>query len=403
MAGGNRSKTLNDDSPTELGRAARMTRDLVRCASVTPEEGGALGLIESWLRPYGFEIHRLVFSEAGTYDVENLYAEIGPGNPCLVFAGHTDVVPTGDETRWSFPPFSGLVRDGEIWGRGATDMKSGVAAAIAAVLDHLDQYGVPAKGSIAFLITGDEEADAINGTVKLLEWAKARGKTFDACVLGEPTNPAVMGEMMKIGRRGSLSGDLIVEGVQGHVAYPQLAQNPIDALVRLMSPLKDPLDAGTAFFPPSNLEFTSVDVGNPARNVIPARAIAKFNIRFNDTWTSCTLETELRRRLAGVNDAASFDLVCHPTNAEAFLTRPGPFVDLVAEAVEAETGRKPQLSTTGGTSDARFIQAYCPVIEFGVVGKTMHQIDERVTIADIDALARIYGRVIARYFDLQTS
>lgn len=383
---------------TELSRAARMTRDLVQCPSVTPAEAGALGLIESWLKPYGFEIHRPVFSETGTYDVENLYARIGTGSPCLVFAGHTDVVPTGDEARWSRPPFCGEVIDGEIWGRGATDMKSGVAASIAAVLDHLDAHGAPKKGSIAFLITGDEEADAINGTVKLLAWAKARGEVFDACLLGEPTCPETFGDMMKIGRRGSLSGDLTVEGVQGHVGYPHLAKNPIDGLMRLMAALKAPLDEGTQHFAPSNLEFTSVDVNNPARNVIPAQAMAKFNIRFNDRWTSQTLEAELRRRLAGVNDAAEHSLICHPTNAESFLTEPGPFVERVAKAVEAETGVKPVLSTTGGTSDARFIQAYCPVIEFGVVGKTMHKIDERVAIADVEGLARVYGRVIRDYF-----
>ncbi len=385
---------------TELSRAARMTRDLVRCASVTPEEGGALVLIESWLQPYGFEVHRPVFSEAGTYDVGNLYARIGTGAPCLVFAGHTDVVPTGDESRWSQPPFSGAVINGEIWGRGACDMKSGVAAAIAAVLDHLDAHGVPAGGSIAFLITGDEEADAINGTVKLLAWAKARGEVFSACILGEPTNPQTMGEMIKIGRRGSLSGDLVVEGLQGHVAYPHLAKNPIDGALRLMAALKEPLDAGTAHFSATNLEFTSIDTGNAARNVIPRAVTAKFNIRFNDTWTAATLETELRRRLAGVNDAPEYALTCHPSNAEAFITLPGPFVDLVAAAIQAETGRMPQLSTTGGTSDARFIQAYCPVLEFGVVGKTMHQIDERVAISDVDTLAAVYGRAIRAYFSL---
>ena len=244
---------MTQPPPDALSRAARMTRDLVTCASVTPIEGGALALIEAWLRPYGFEVHRPVFSQAGTYDVENLYARIGSGGPCLVFAGHTDVVPTGDEARWSQPPFSGAVINGEIWGRGACDMKSGVAASIAAALDHLDRHGVPANGSIAFLITGDEEADAVNGTVKLLEWARARGERFDACILGEPTNPETMGDMIKIGRRGSLSGDLTVEGVQGHVAYPHLARNPIDGLVRLMAALKEPLDAGNAHFIPTNL------------------------------------------------------------------------------------------------------------------------------------------------------
>jgi succinyl-diaminopimelate desuccinylase len=382
---------------TELSRAARMTRDLVACPSVTPAEGGALALIEGWLAPYGFTVHRPVFSGSDSYPVENLYARIGAG-PCLVFAGHTDVVPPGDAAGWLHPPFSGAVVSGAIHGRGAQDMKAGVAAALAAVLDHLDRHGAPERHAIAFLITGDEEADAVNGTVKLLEWAKARGERFDACLLGEPTNPRAMGDMMKIGRRGSLSGDLTVEGVQGHVAYPQLARNPIDGLMRLMAALKaTPLDAGTPHFLPSNLEFTSVDVGNAARNVIPARAVAKFNIRFNDRWTSASLAAELRRRLDGVNDAPDFMLACHPTNAEAFLTAPGPFVELVARAVEAETGRRPELSTTGGTSDARFIQAHCPVVEFGTVGDTMHKVNERVAIADIDTLTAIYGRVIRAF------
>jgi succinyl-diaminopimelate desuccinylase len=382
----------------DLSRAARMTRDLVMCPSVTPIEGGALALIEGWLRPHGFEVHRPVFTEAGAYDVENLYARIGGAGPCLVFAGHTDVVPPGDEAAWAHPPFAGHVENGIIHGRGAQDMKAGVAAAVAAVLEHVERHGVPANGSIALLITGDEEAEAINGTVKLLDWAKARGERFDGCVLGEPTNPRAMGDMMKIGRRGSLSGDLVVTGVQGHVGYQNLARNPIDGLMRLMAALKaSPLDEGTAHFLPTNLEFTSVDVGNTARNVIPARAVAKFNIRFNDLWTSRTLEAELRRRLAGVNDAPDFALHCLPTNAEAFLTEPGAFVGLVARAVEAETGRKPELSTTGGTSDARFIQAYCPVIEFGTVGDTMHKVNERVAIADIDTLTAIYGRVIRAF------
>jgi len=378
-------------------RAVAFTQALIQCPSVTPEPGGALAMIETWLKPYGFEVHRPVFSETGTPDVENLYARLGTAAPCLVFAGHTDVVPTGEEARWSEAPFSGTIRDGMVWGRGAADMKGGVAASIAAVLDHIDAYGVPA-GSIAFLITGDEEGPAINGTVKLLDWALARGERFDACILGEPTNPEMMGDMMKIGRRGSLSGDIIVEGKQGHVAYPQLAKNPIDALMRLLSALKEPLDAGTAHFSPSNLEITSVDVGNDARNVIPASASARFNIRFNDLWTSASLEAELRRRLASVNDAPDFTLTCLPSNAEAFITTPGPFVALMRAAVMAETGREPVLSTTGGTSDARFITKACPVIEFGLVGQTMHQIDERVAISDIDTLTAIYRRAIEAFF-----
>jgi succinyl-diaminopimelate desuccinylase len=384
------------DADPALSRAAAFTRDLVRCQTVTPEASAALDCIEAWLKPYGFVMDRPVFSEPGTPDVENLYARIGHGDPCLLFAGHVDVVPTGEASRWHHPPFSGAVEAGELWGRGAADMKGGVAASIAAVLDHLDAYGAPTKGALAFLITGDEEGPAINGTVKLLEWAKARGETFTACILGEPTNPDSMGDMVKIGRRGSLSANLVVEGVQGHVAYPHRAQNPIDGLMRLIAALKStPLDAGNAHFDASNLEITSVDVGNPSRNVIPATARAEMNIRFNDIWTAQTLEAELRRRLAAVNDAPDYTLTYLPTNAEAFLTAPGAFVDRVVGAIEAETGRKPVLSTSGGTSDARFICHHCPVIEFGLVGKTMHQIDERVSIADIDVLTRIYRRMIA--------
>lgn len=378
-------------------RAVAMTAALVKCESVTPAEGGALELIAQWLAPYGFEIHRPIFQSEGGYAVENLYARIGSGAPCLVFAGHTDVVPPGDAGSWDRHPFSGEVADGMVWGRGACDMKSGVAAALAAVLDWIDANGPPKRGSLSFLITGDEEADAVDGTVKLLAWAKARGEVMSACLLGEPTNPHAMGDMMKIGRRGSLSGDLYVQGVQGHVAYPDLARNPIDGLMRLMAALKEPLDAGTPHFLPSNLEFTALDCGNAARNVIPNRAGVKFNIRFNDLWTSTTLGAELRRRLATVNDAPAYELTLLPTNAEAFLTAPGPFVEMVAEAVAAETGRRPQLSTTGGTSDARFIQAYCPVVEFGVVGKTMHKTNEQAAIADIDCLTAIYRRVIERF------
>lgn len=387
-----------NESPSP-SRALTFTRELIRCETVTPEAKSALVCIEGWLKPYGFYVHRPVFAENGTPDVENLYARIGQGAPCLVFAGHVDVVPTGEASRWQHPPFSGAVEAGEIWGRGAADMKGGVAATLAAVLDYIDAHGVPKIGSIAFLITGDEEGPAINGTVKLLEWAKAKGETFTACLLAEPTNIENLGDMVKIGRRGSLSADLIVEGMQGHVAYPHRAINPIDGLMRLIAALKaTPLDNGTAHFDASNLEFTSVDVGNMARNVIPATARAQLNIRFNDVWTPQSLEAELRRRLAGVNDAPNFTLTCERTNAIAFLTQPGPFVDKVVSAIAAETGRTPVLSTSGGTSDARFICNYCPVIEFGLVGKTMHQIDERVNIADIDALTRVFTRLIEGYF-----
>lgn len=375
-----------------------LTQALVRCPSVTPEEGGALSLLAGILGQAGFEVHRPVFTEEGTPDVENLYARIGSGEPALVFAGHTDVVPVGDASRWSRDPFSGEIAEGVLYGRGACDMKSGVAAAVCAVLRALNGKP-PKRGSIAFLITGDEESVAINGTVKLLEWAKARGEILTACVLGEPTNPNQMGDMLKIGRRGSLTGRLTVTGKQGHVGYPHLALNPIDAMVKLLASLKaTPFDAGTEFFDATNLEISTVDVGNVATNVIPAQARATFNIRFNDIWSPDTLKAEIERRLSVAGSSAGYELSFEPCNAVAFLTKPGPFVELVASAVAAETNRTPVLSTTGGTSDARFIQNYCEVVEFGVVGKTMHQVDESVAVADIEALTRVYERIIQGFF-----
>ena len=381
-----------------MSEALDLCRDLIRCPSVTPDDAGALGLIERVLGQAGFETHRVSFSQEGYPDTPNLYARIGTGAPCLLFAGHTDVVPPGDAAAWRFDPFSAEVADGMIWGRGATDMKGGVAASIAASLAHIRAHGME-KGSIAFLITGDEEGPAVNGTVKLLDWAQARGERFDHCILGEPTNPDALGDMIKIGRRGSLSGRLTVHGKQGHVGYPQLADNPVHHMLRLCAALlARPLDSGTAHFDPSNLEITTLDVGNPAVNVIPALAKAAFNIRFNDLWTPATLEAELRARLALVAGAANYELQMAPTNAHAFLTQPGPFVDMVARAIAAETGRSPVLSTTGGTSDARFIKNVCPVVEFGLIGKTMHAVDERIAVADLDALTAIYGRVIEAYF-----
>ena len=375
-----------------------LTQALIRCPSVTPAEGGALSLLADILAKAGFEVHRPVFSEPGTPDIENLYARYGEGAPCLVFAGHTDVVPVGDEARWTLPPFSGEIRDGVLYGRGACDMKAGVAASVAAAVNHIAAHGLK-NGSIAFLITGDEEGPAINGTVKLLDWAKARGEVFTACVLGEPTNPAALGDMLKIGRRGSLTGRLTVTGKQGHVGYPHLAQNPLPSMVALLAALKaTPLDQGTEFFDASNLEVTTVDTGNPATNVIPAACRATFNIRFNDLWTPQTLADEIRRRLNRAGADAAFDITFDPTNSVAFLTKPGPFVELVRGAVAAETGREPKLSTTGGTSDARFIKNYCEVVEFGVVGQTMHGIDECVAVSDITGLTAIYERVIAGFF-----
>ncbi|MGJ3263703.1 MAG: succinyl-diaminopimelate desuccinylase [Salinarimonas sp.] len=380
-------------------RAVDLARELIRCPSVTPAEGGALALLAGVLERAGFRVERPVFSAPGTPDVENLYARIGTGAPVLVLAGHTDVVPPGDEGRWTHAPFSGEVVEGVLYGRGAVDMKGGIAAMLAAALDFAaTRPGFP--GSIAVLITGDEEGPAINGTVKLLDWAKARGERFDACILGEPTNPERLGDMIKIGRRGSLSGTLVVHGVQGHVAYPHLARNPIDGMVRLIAGLKaEPLDTGTAHFGASNLEVTTVDVGNPAKNVIPAQARASFNIRFNDTWTPATLEAEIRRRLdVAAGNSVTWEATFEDTNAVAFLTEPNDFVRLVQDAIEAETGIRPVLSTTGGTSDARFIKDHCPVLEFGLVGQTMHQVDERVPVADLERLQAIYGRVLAAYF-----
>ena len=378
--------------------ALEVARALIRCPSVTPAEGGALTVLAGLLEPAGFAVHRPRFSEPGTPDVENLYARIGTEAPHLVFAGHTDVVPPGDASAWRFPPHSAEIADGYLWGRGACDMKGGIAAAVAAVLAHLARHGVP-KGSLSFLIAGDEEGPAVNGTAKLLDWVRARGERFDHCVLGEPTNPEAMGDMLKIGRRGSLTGEVVVEGRQGHVAYPHLADNPIPRLMRALAALQAaPLDRGTAHFDPSNLEVVSVDTDNPSANVIPAEVRARFNVRFNDCWDPETLAAEIRGRIEG-SGAGRHRLGFAPCNASAFLTAPGPFTSLVAEAVAAETGRTPRLSTTGGTSDARFIVRDCPVVEFGLVGRTMHMVDERVSVADLATLEAVYGRVIARYFE----
>lgn len=383
-----------DISPLALAQA------LLRCPSVTPEEGGALALVDRVLTEAGFTVARPVFSADGTPDVENLYARIGTAAPCLLFAGHTDVVPPGDAAAWRSGPFAGAVADGMLYGRGAVDMKGGIACMLAATLQFLDARGPGFAGSIAFLVTGDEEGPAVNGTVKLLAWAKARGERFDHCLLGEPTNPSALGEMIKIGRRGSLTGKLTVHGRQGHVAYPHRAENPIPGMLRLASALAaDPLDGGTAHFDASNLEFTTIDVGNSATNVIPADARAVFNIRFNEGWDAETLGAEIRRRLdAAAGNAVRYTLDLAPSNSPAFLTRPDAFVDLVSDAIEAETGLRPKLSTTGGTSDARFIKDACPVIEFGLVGETMHQVDECVAVADLDRLTAIYVRMLDAYF-----
>ena len=384
--------------------ALSIARDLVRCPSVTPADAGALNVLETLLKGAGFDVHRITFSEPGTADIDNLYARIGTTGPHIAFAGHTDVVPPGDEDAWTRGAFSGDVVDGFLYGRGTVDMKGGIACSVAAALDYLAVHGgQPGKGgdgSISFLITGDEEDIAVNGTVKLMQWVAARGEKFDHCVLGEPSNIEELGDCIKIGRRGSQSGTLYVDGVQGHVAYPHRASNPIPDIAALITALvSDPLDRGSAQFQPSNLEFTSVDVGNPAANVIPGQARAKFNIRFNDHHSQESLRALIEARVAETSgNRIATRIVWEPSNADVFLTEPGPFTDLLVAAIEEVTGRKPELSTGGGTSDARFIKDYCPVIEFGLVGQTMHQIDERTPVADLERLTRIYRGVLDRYF-----
>jgi succinyl-diaminopimelate desuccinylase len=377
--------------------ALEIARALIRCRSVTPEDGGALPYLRDLLARAGFKAELMAFEAPGTPAVLNLHARFGTGRPNIAFAGHTDVVPPGDIARWRFDPFAAEIADGALWGRGACDMKGGVAAAAAAALRFIARG--PFQGSISFLITGDEEGPAVNGTVKLLDWALARGERFDHCILGEPTCVEALGDTMKHGRRGSLNGSVAIHGRQGHVAYPQLAQNPIRALAPVLTALlAPPLDKGTADFQPSNLEVVSVDVGNPAANVIPGEVRLAFNVRYNDLWTAESLAAEITRRLAEAVPGARTTLAFEPTNAVAFLTRPGPFTDLVAAAVQDVTGRRPELSTGGGTSDARFIKNACPVVELGLVNATIHAVDERVALDDLQALSLIYERALERYF-----
>lgn len=381
---------------------------LIRCPSVTPAEGGALAALQQMLTPLGFGVERMTFAEAGTPDVENLYAKLAGDGPHLMFAGHTDVVPVGDEAAWSHPPFAAAIAGGMMYGRGAVDMKGGIACFVAAVARLVARRGRP-RGSISLLITGDEEGPSINGTSKLLDWAVSRGETWDAAVVGEPTNPERVGDMIKIGRRGSISGRLTVHGRQGHVAYPHLADNPVRGLMALLDALLvADYDQGTADFQPSNLEVTSVDVGNPAVNVIPARASAMFNIRFNDSWTGETLQAEIHNRLdraadlrkyrKGRPEPVAYDLAWRDRPSSVFLTRDEKLVEALSGSIEAVTGKRPVLSTSGGTSDARFIKDHCPVVEFGLVGQTMHMVDERVPLADLEVLTGIYERFLEDWF-----
>ncbi|MGD0565454.1 MAG: succinyl-diaminopimelate desuccinylase [Roseiarcus sp.] len=377
--------------------ALDIARALIAFPSVTPADAGALPYLRGLLAEAGFAAEIVSFAAPGTPTIDNLYARFGRQAPNFVFAGHTDVVPPGDAAKWRFDPFAGAVADGQIWGRGASDMKGGIAAAVAAALRFVARGAF--EGSISFLVTGDEEGPAVNGTVKLLDWARARGERFDHCVLGEPTCVAALGDTIKNGRRGSLTGRLVLSGKQGHVAYPHLAQNPIRALAPILDALQGPpLDDGAADFQPSNLEIVTVDVGNPATNVIPGELRLVFNIRFNNLWTPQKLSAEIERRVAAAADGARATLSFDPTNAVAFLTPRGAFTDLVAKAVEDVTGRRPKLSTSGGTSDARFIKDACPVVEFGLVGATMHGVDERVGVDEVEALSRVYERALELYF-----
>ena len=380
----------------DLAQPLGLAQALIRCPSVTPADEGALDVLQQALGSLGFRCTRLPFSEPGTPDIDNLYARLGEGGRNFCFAGHSDVVPVGDRARWTVDPFGATVNGDVLYGRGAADMKGAIAAFGAAAARFKASRGGALPGSISLLITGDEEGPSINGTRKMLSALAAKGETLDACLVGEPTNPTRLGEMIKIGRRGSLSGWLRVTGTQGHTAYPHLADNPIPRLVRMLSALTESkLDDGTTHFQPSNVQVTSVDVGNSATNVIPAEARAAFNIRFNDRHTGKSLEAWLRRAFDAVGGAYELTL---QVSGEAFLTPPGPLSSLIARASKAVTGLEPELSTTGGTSDARFIKDFCPVAEFGLVGQSMHKVDERVSLADLEALTRIYLGVIEGYF-----
>ena len=371
-----------------------LAKALMACPSVTPTTAGVYDVIESYLVPLGFVATRKTFTQEGTEPVENLYLRYGTTAPNFCFAGHTDVVPVGDPAAWTVPPFSPQVVDGELYGRGAEDMKGAIAAFLVAIRDYL-QENPRVSGSISLLITQDEEGIAVNGTRKMLEFLKAQGETLDACVVGEPTNPTRLGEKAKIGRRGSVSYTLTVAGKQGHVAYPELADNPVTRLILMLHALTtETLDAGNAFFPPSNLEVTTVDVGNPTVNMIPARAVAKFNIRFNNEHTSADIDRWVRSQLEGYG---AYQLESRLTG-EAFLTQDRSLAELVVASVKAVTGQEPVLSTTGGTSDARFIKDYCPVIEFGTTGRTSHMVDERVEVATLHGLTAIYRECLRRYF-----
>lgn len=388
---------MSAPSPDSPYDPLQIAVDLIRCPSVTPHDEGALDTLEKWLSPLGFRCERMPFSEEGTPDVDNLYARLGTGGPHFCFAGHTDVVPVGDEAAWSVEPFAGEIRAGKLFGRGAADMKGSIAAFVAAA-ERLARGGF--EGSISLLITGDEEGPGINGTAKMLKTLAARGETIDHCLVGEPTSVQKLGDMVKIGRRGSINGWLTVRGMQGHVAYPHLADNPLPRLIEMLRRLDGHvLDRGNAHFQPSNFEITSIDVGNATTNLIPGVARAMMNIRFNDEHTGASLDAWMRRVFDQVvqemGGAYEFET---KISGEAFITEPGHFSTLITEAISEVTGLAPELSTSGGTSDARFIRAYAPVVEFGLANATMHKVDEHVPAGDIARLADIYEAILRRYF-----
>ena len=382
---------MNPMDPIALSQA------LIQCPSVTPTDAGALDVLAQALEGLGFTCHRLPFSTVESPEVQNLYARVGEDGPNFCFAGHTDVVPVGDVGDWSVDPFGAEIKDERLYGRGASDMKPAIAGFVAAAARFLEARGESFPGSISLLITGDEEGNAVNGTRKVLDWLKDRGEVLDGCLVGEPTNPETLGEMIKIGRRGSMSATVTVNGTSGHVAYPHLADNPIHRLMAMLaSVINTPLDDGTEHFPPSVPVVTTFDVGNPVTNVIPAQATARLNIRFNDLHTGESLEELLRERFHSIGGEYEMSV---RVSGEAFFTPPGPLSTVVAQAVETVTGRKPELSTTGGTSDARFIKDHCPVCEFGLTNETAHKADENARIADIRMLADIYLAVLDGFFD----
>lgn len=372
-----------------------LSKALIECPSVTPKDEGAQGILSKNLNEAGFTCHNLPFGGGDKPKIENLFARIGNSGKHLCYAGHTDVVPAGDEAAWTYGPFKAHIENGILYGRGASDMKGSVAAFTCAAIDFVKEHP-DFGGSISLLITGDEEAEAINGTVKVLEWMKENDQVPDVALVGEPTNPHHIGQEIKIGRRGSLNGYLTVKGRQGHVAYQKLADNPLPRMIKMLDILASyPFDKGNFYFLPTNLEITTIDVGNPASNVIPASGKATFNIRYNDHWSKATLMDKIKELL----DATGYEYsIAFEGNAESFITKPNAWTALVKEAVSEISGKEPAYTTTGGTSDARFIVNYCPVVECGAVNASIHQVNENANVSDLEDLRRIYIRILEKYF-----